>query len=376
MESGPRQFLLDLLATHSPSGGEVPCTRVWLDYVREFADEIETDAYGSAYAIVNGGAGGPARDEEAGTAARPTGDPTVMFEGHSDEIALMVTYIDDEGYLWLDRVGGVDPKMLPGKPVRVHAADGPVFGVLGTLAPHMQVGELRDKSAQINEVYVDIGAASKAEALELVRVGNNITIDHGPTELLGDTLAARACDNKIGIWSAAEALRRYKELGGGARVIAASHVQEEVGLHGARMGAYRWHPNVSITVDVCNATDFPDAEPKLRGSIKMGQGPAMRIGPAAHPRVNARLESIAAERGINLQRVPIPQRSGTNANAIYPSRTGVPSAILSTPNRYMHSPSETINLADLDQIPTLMAHFAAGLQRGERFTVHEGGLAD
>jgi endoglucanase len=361
MESGPRQFLLDLLSTHSPSGGEVPCTRVWIDYVRKFADEIETDAYGSAYAIVN-----PSGDA----------DPTVMFEGHSDEIALMVTFIDDEGYLWVDRVGGVDPKMLPGKPVRVHAADGPVFGVLGTLAPHMQVGELRDKSAQINEVYVDIGAASKAEALELVRVGNNITIDHGPTELLGETLAARACDNKIGIWSAAEALRRYKELGGTARVIAASHVQEEVGLHGARMGAYRWHPNVSITVDVCNATDFPDAEPKLRGSIKMGEGPAMRIGPAAHPRVNARLESVAAEYGINLQRVPIPLRSGTNANAIYPSRTGVPSAILSTPNRYMHSPSETINLADLDQIPTLMAHFAVGLQRGERFTVHEGGLAD
>ena len=361
MESGPRQFLLDLLATHSPSGGEVPCTRVWLDYVREFADEVVTDAYGSAYAIV--GAAGDA-------------DPTVMFEGHSDEIALMVTFIDDEGYLWVDRVGGVDPKMLPGKPVRVHTADGPVFGVLGTLAPHMQVGDLRDKSAQINEVYVDIGAAGKAEALELVRVGNNITIDHGPTELLGDTLAARACDNKIGIWSAAEGLRRYKELGGSARVVAASHVQEEVGLHGARMGAYRWHPNVSITVDVCNATDFPDAEPKLRGSIKMGQGPAMRIGPAAHPRVNARLESVAEQHGIKLQRVPIPIRSGTNANSIYPSRTGVPSAILSTPNRYMHSPIESINLADLDQIPTLMARFAAGLQRGERFTVHEGGLAD
>ncbi|MDQ3023471.1 MAG: M20/M25/M40 family metallo-hydrolase [bacterium] len=360
MEAGPRQFLLDLLATHSPSGHEVACTRVWLDYLRGFADEVSTDAYGSAFAIIG----------SEGT------DPTVMFEGHSDEIGLMVTFVDEEGYLWVDRIGGVDPKMLPGKPVLVHAADGQVHGVLGTLAPHMQVGDLRDKSAQINDLYIDIGASGKAEALELVRVGDTVTIDHGPTPLLDNALAGRACDNKIGIWCAAEALRRYKELGGVARVVAASHVQEEVGLHGARMGAYRFHPNVSITVDVGNATDFPDADPKLRGKIKLGDGPAIRIGPAAHPRVNERLEEVAAAHGINLQRIPIPNRSGTNANAIYPSRTGVPSAILSTPSRYMHSPSETINLADLNQIPTLMAHFAAGLKPGERFTVHKGGLAD
>jgi len=359
LESGPRQFLLDLLATHSPSGSEVATTRVWLDYVRNFADETLTDAYGSAFAVINSG-----------------DQTTVMFEGHSDEIGLMVTYIDDDGYLWVDRIGGVDPKMLPGKPVRVHTSDGPVFGVIGALAPHMQVGDLRDKSPQISDIYVDIGASSKAEALELVRVGSPITIDHAVSELLGDTLAARACDNKIGIWCAAEGLRRYKELGGSVRVVAASHVQEEVGLHGAQMGAYRWHPHVSLTVDVANATDFPDADVKLRNKIVMGAGPAIRIGPAAHPRVNARLEQVAEAQGITLQRVPIPSRSGTNANAIYPSRTGVPAAILSTPNRYMHSPSETINLADLDQIPTLMAHFAAGLAAGERFTVHDGGLSD
>jgi endoglucanase len=359
VQDAPRQFLLDLLSTHSPSGHEVACTRVWLDYVRGFADEVSTDAYGSAFAIVNASA-----------------ETTVMFEGHSDEIGLMVTFIDEEGYLWVDRIGCVDPKMLPGKPVQVHAADGPVHGVIGTLAPHMQVGELRDKSAQINDLYIDIGASSKAEAQELVRVGNTITIDHGPTPLLGDVLAARACDNKIGIWCAAEGLRRYKELGGTARVVAASHVQEETGLHGARMGAYRFHPQVSLTVDVGNATDFPDASKNLRGDIKLGGGPAIRIGPAAHPRVNARLEEVAAAHIITLQRIPIPNRSGTNANAIYPSRTGVPSAILSTANRYMHSPSETIDLGDLDQIPTLMAQFAASLAPRERFTVHEGGLTD
>ena len=184
-----------------------------------------------------------------------------------------------------------------------------------------------------------------------------------PVQLLGDTLAARSCDNKIGIWSAAEGLRRYKALGGSARVIAAAHVQEEIGLHGAAMGAFRCDPDVALVVDVTNATDFPDVEKKLRNEIKMGGGPALRVGPSCHPKVVERLEQVAAKQKITLQRVPIPGRSGTNANAIYPARQGIPTGILSTPNRYMHSPSETINLKDLDQIPTLLAHFAAGLEK-------------
>jgi putative aminopeptidase FrvX len=361
MQKAARQFLLDLLATPSPSGFETRATRVWLDYVTPFADEVMTDAYGNAFAIVNP------------TSRGASGDPLVMFEGHSDEIGLMVTYIDDEGYLWVSPIGGVDPKMMLAMRVLVHSRSGPVLGVIGALAPHMQNAEQREKSPGFSDLYVDIGAGSKENAKNLVRVGDAITVDLGPTMLLGDTLAARSCDNKIGIWSAAEGLRRYRELGGKAKVVAAAHVQEETGLNGAAMGAFRWDPQVALVVDVTNATDFPNVEKKLRNDIRMGDGPALRYGPAAHPRVNERLERIAAEQKINLQRVPIPARSGTNANAIYPARQGIPTAILSTPNRYMHSPSETINLKDLDQIPTLMARFAADLKKGERFTVHAGG---
>ncbi len=350
MQKAPRQFLLDLLETRSPSGSEAPCTRVWLDYVSSFADEVETDAYGSAYAVLN-----------------PKGSPTVMFEGHSDEIGLMVTFIDDDGFLWVGAIGGVDPKMMLGKPVVVHTADGPVNGVLGTVAPHCQTPEMRDKTPVISDLFVDIGVKNKAEAKKLVRVGTVITVDHGPTMLHGDTLAARACDNKIGIWSAAEGLRRYKKLGGKARVIAASHVQEEVGLYGAQMGSFHWKPDVALVVDVTNATDFPCVEKNLRNEIKMGGGAALRIGPSCHPSVVERLEQVANKRKFNLQRVPIPGRSGTNANAIYPTAGGIPTGILSTPNRYMHSPSETIHLKDLDQIPTIMADFAAGLKRNEKF---------
>jgi len=356
MQKRPRQFLLDLLSTPSPSGFEARCARVWLDYVSAFADDVQTDAYGNAFAVLN-----------------PQGAPTVMFEGHSDEIGLMVTYIDEDGYLWVERIGGVDPKVLPGMRVVLHTADEPLSGVIGALAPHMQDGKAREESAKITDIYIDIGAANKKEAARLVTVGTPATIDHDPQPLLGDTLAARSCDNKIGIWSAAEALRRAKALKVRARVVAAAHVQEEVGLRGAAMGAFRWDPDVALVVDVTNATDFPDAEPKLRNKIKMGGGPAIRIGPACHPKVVERLEQVAAKQKISLQRVPIPSRSGTNADAIFPARQGIPTGILSTPNRYMHSPSETINLKDLDQIPTLMAHFAAGLKKGEKFTVHPRG---
>jgi endoglucanase len=317
---------------------------------------VQTDSYGNAFAMLN-----------------PGGEPLVMFEGHSDEIGLMITYIDDEGYLWVDRIGGVDPKMLLGKRVLVHTADGPVKGVIGATAPHMQDAKAREASPQMTDIYVDIGAQTKAETAKLVRVGTPVTIDHEPAQLLGNTLAARSCDNKIGIWSAAEGLRRYKVLGGNACVLAAAHVQEEIGLVGAAMGAFHWNPDVALVVDVTNATDYPDVSTKLRNLIKMGGGPAIRVGPACHPKVVERLEQVAKARKIKLQRVPIPGRSGTNANAIYPARQGIPTGILSTPNRYMHSPSETINLKDLDQIPTLMAHFAADLKKTDRFTVHRGG---
>jgi putative aminopeptidase FrvX len=356
MQQAPRQFLLDLLDTPSPSGFEAPTTRRWVDYVSKFADTVETDAYGNAFAIIN-----------------PKGSPVVMFEGHSDEIGLMVTYIEEDGYLRVGAIGGVDPKMLLAKPVLLLTPEGTLPGVIGAMAPHMQDAEQRERSPKIEDLYIDIGAKNKKDAAKLVRVGTCAVVDHHPAMLLGDTLAARGCDNKIGIWSSAEGLRRYKELKGSACVIAASHVQEELGLHGAQMGSFRWDPDVALVVDVTNATDFPDVDVKLRNEIKMGEGPAMRVGPSCHPRVVERLEAVAAKRKITLQRVPIPGRSGTNANAIYPNRAGIPVGILSTPNRYMHSPSETINLKDLDQIPTLMAAFAADLKKGEQFTVHPGG---
>jgi endoglucanase len=356
MQKVPRQFLLDLLNAHSPSGFEQRAARVWLDYAGRYADEVQTDAYGNAFAVLN-----------------PKGSPVVMFEGHSDEVGLMVTYIDEEGYLWVSGIGGVDPKVLPGLRVVLHTAEGPLSGVIGATAPHMQTAEQREKSAKMGEIYIDIGASGKKEASRLVSVGTPATVDHGPTQLVGYTLAARGCDNKIGLWSAAEGLRRFRQLKGKAKVVAAAHVQEEVGLIGARMGAFRWNPDVAIVVDVTNATDFPDVDKKLFNEIKMGAGPAIRVGPACHPKVVQELERVAEARKIKLQRVPIPARSGTDANAIYPAREGIPTGILSTPNRYMHSPSETINLKDLDQIPTLMAHFAAGLKKGQRFTVHPRG---
>jgi endoglucanase len=354
----PREFLLALLSSPSPSGYEARTTRIWLDYVRAYADDVMTDAYGNAFAIAN-----------------PKGSPVVLLEGHSDEVGLMVTYIDDEGFLWVNAIGGVDPKMLLGKRVLLHCSEGPLRGVIGVLAPHMQTADMRDKSHRISDIYIDIGARNKLEAQKLVQIGTPVTIDAGPTQLLGDTLAARSCDNKIGIWSSAEALRRFRagKTAASACVIAASHVQEEVGLQGAKMGAFRWDPDVALVVDVANSTDFPDAKKELRGDIRMGQGPCLRVGPAAHPKVNERLEQLAAKQKLKLQRVPIPGRSGTNANAIYPARQGIPTGILSTANRYMHGASETINLKDLDQIPTLMAAFCSSLKRGEKFTVHPGG---
>jgi len=356
VQKKPYEFLLSLLECHSPSGHETAVTRVWLDYVTPFADEVSTDAYGNAFAVLN-----------------PKAKQSVLFDGHSDEVGLMVSYIDDEGFLWVDGIGGVDPKILPGMRVLVHAPDEEIRGVIGTIAPHMQTGDLATRNIQMSEIYIDIGARDKADAMRWVRAGVTATVDHGPLRLLGDTLCARACDNRIGIWSSAEALRRCRQAGVKHKVIACSNVQEEVGLAGAQMAAFRWDPDVAIVVDVGNSTDFPDTIKNLRNDIRMGAGPCQRIGSAAHPKVVERLDEVAKKLKLHLQRIPIPIRSGTNAGSIYTSRRGIPTGILSTPNRYMHSPSETINLKDLDSIPTIMTEFVKSIKAGESFTVHKGG---
>lgn len=358
MEDRATQFLMDLVAATAPTGYETAAVKTWCDYIRPHADEVYTDAYGNGFAVLN-----------------THGDPAVVLTGHADELGLMVSYIDDHGFLWVSSLGGYDAKILPAMRVKILAQGGPVPGVIGAMPPHMQHPAQGDKELKRyrfgENVYIDIGAKDKADAQKHVRVGDPAVLDYGYVALNGDIAVGRGFDNKIGIWSAAEGLRRAAQSRDKlkAKVIAVATVQEEIGGYGAQMSAFRVDPHVALAVDVTQSVDHPQADKKRFGDHKLGGGPVIAHGSACHPEVVARLVNVARRQRIDLQHEASPNHTGTDADSIFNARTGIPTAVVGLPQRYMHSPSEMINLKDLEKIARLLAGFCLELKSGERFMV-------
>ena len=348
------QFLKTLVNTPSPVGHEIRGQRVWLDYVKQYAEETFSDAYGNCVAVLNKG-----------------GTPRLMLAGHADEIAMAVNYVNDEGYLYVRKMGGVDAASTKAQRVVVHTRHGAVKGVVGRVAPHLMRQEKEAKAPKIHDLFIDIGAGSKAQAEKLVRIGDPITLSDEFDHLRDDLVIARAFDNRVGTFAVAEALRLLKEgkVKLQAEVCAVSNVQEEVGLLGARQIAYSLKPDVALVVDVTHATDYPTVHKPQHGDVKVGSGPTITHGGCNHPEVVARIEQIAGSRKIALQHEAMSATSGTDTDAIFWTRGGIASALISLPNRYMHSPIELISLKDLAQIPQLLAGFAASLKKGEQFKV-------
>ncbi|RLM63184.1 M42 family peptidase [Halorubrum sp. Atlit-8R] len=342
MDDARRAFLDDLLATPSPSGFETAAQRVWTDYVREFADRVETDAYGNAVAVHEG-------DPDA---------PTVAVTGHADEIGFIVRDVLDDGFLRIGRIGGSDRTVSKGQHVTVHA-DEPVQGVVGQTAIHLR-DQADDEYEDVAGQFVDIGAEDAAEAREHVEVGDPVTFSTGRRDLVGDRIAARGVDNRAGAWAAAEGLRRAAERDVDATVYAVSTVQEEVGLQGARMvGVDLDAVDAFVAVDVTHATDNPDVDREHRGPIELGAGPVIGRGSANHPVLVDLAREAAADAGVDVQLQAAGTRTGTDADAFYTVRGGTPALNVSIPNRYMHTPVEVIDTGDLDEVADLLAAIGA-----------------
>lgn len=349
-------FLRTLLNTPSPPGHEVRGQRVWLQYVRQYADETYTDAHGNAVAVLNKG-----------------GSPRLMLAGHADEIAMAVNYIDEKGYVYVRKLGGVDPAITKAQRVTIHTKAGPVKGVVGNVAPHLsrEDGDKDKKPPKIHDLFIDIGVNSRFAAQELVRVGDPITLNDEFELLRNDLAIARGFDNRIGTFSVAETLRLLAPERGRlkAEVNAVSNIMEEVGLFGARQIAYALKPDIALVVDVTHATDYPTVNKPQHGDILIGKGPTLTHGVACHPAVVDRLERVAEEQKISIQHEAVSASSGTDTDVIFWTRGGIPSALVSLPNRYMHSPVELVSLSDLERIPELLAAFALSLTSGEGFRV-------
>ena len=347
-------FLKHLVNTPSPSGHEHRGQRVWLDYVTPFSDQHFTDAYGNAVAVIN-----------------PGGSPKLMIAAHADEIGMTVNFINKEGFIYVRRIGGLDAAITKAQRVTIHSRNGPVKGVVGNVAPHLTKEEGERKAPKIQDLFIDIGARNQKEALKWINIGDPITLNDEFELLANDLATARAFDNRIGTFAVAEALRLLKEKGHNlhAEVCAVSNIMEEVGLFGARQIAYALKPDLALVVDVTHATDYPTVSQQQHGDIRLGGGPALTHGGCNHPVIVERLEKVAKAKKIDLQHEAMSSTSGTDTDAIFWTRGGIPSALISLPNRYMHSPVEVINLKDLEQIPQLLSAFAMSLKASEEFKV-------
>ncbi len=354
MRDASLNFLRTLVNTPSPTGHETRGQRVWLDYAGQFADETFSDAYGNCVAVLNKGAG-----------------MRIMLAAHADEIAMAVNYIDENGFLYVRKMGGIDAAITKAQRVVIHTRGGPVKGVVGNVAPHLTKLEGDPKPPKIHDLFIDIGVGTRPAAQEIVRVGDPITLADEFDILRGDLAVARAFDNRVGTFAVAETLRLLKEspIALNVEVCAVSNVQEEVGLLGARQIAYSLKPDLALVVDVTHATDYPTVSKAQHGDIKVGGGPALTHGGCNHPALVARLETVAQQQQIPLQHEAMSASSGTDTDVIFWTRGGIASALISLPNRYMHSPVEVVSLKDLELIPQLMAAFVQSLAKDETFKV-------
>jgi tetrahedral aminopeptidase len=335
-------FLTSIEETPSVTGYEAPVARIVAQRMKKWADTIETDVHGNLIVCANAGA-----------------KTRVMLAGHMDQIGLMVHYISDDGFLHFKAVGGVDAAVLPGSQVTVHTDDGQLPGVIGRKAIHLMKESERHGGAKIDmssDLWIDIGAKDKADAMKRVRIGDVATYKLGLVRLGSDLIASPGLDNKVGTFIVMEALRlavESKKLK--CALYAVATVQEEIGLRGARTSCFGIDPQVSIAVDVTHATDHPAGDKKQSGDIRCGKGAVIERGPNINHVLFDLLRKTAKKKDIPHQFAAAPSATGTDANAMQISRAGTATALIGVPNRYMHTPVEVCSLADLESCAKLLA---------------------
>ena len=346
------EFLEQLMAAWCPSGFEEQAQAVIRRRLGPCAEELRTDVHGNVLAAVN-----------------PAAPLRVMLAGHVDEIGLMISHIDDNGYLFFQAIGGVDTNILAGQRVLVHARGGPVPGVIGRKAIHLMTEEERKLAPKMDDLFIDIGAKEGKEARAAVRVTDPATIDANLEFLLNDRVVSRGFDDRIGAFVVTEALAELAKRKPRVAVWSVTTVQEEIGLRGARTSAFGIDPHVGLAVDVGHASDWAGADKEKRklGDVRLGLGPIPCRGPNINPLVADGLEETARARKIPCQFQAEPRATGTDANAIQVNRSGVAAGLVSVPNRYMHTPVEMISLDDVDNAIRLLVEYILTLKPTDTF---------
>jgi len=350
MQKESLDLLRELIGIPSPSGYEWNIQDTLRRRMKNYCDDVRMDVHGNVIGVIN-----------------PAAPLRVMLAGHCDEIGFMIMHVDDKGFLYFSSVGGVDSAVASGQRVRIHSAKGPVFGVIGRKPIHLLEQEERGKALKLHELWIDIGAKKRKDAEKYVAIGDYVTVDVGLAEMKNNLVAGRGFDDRAGAFVVVETLRRLKGRAPKVAVYGVTSVQEELGMRGARTSAYGIEPHVGIAVDVYFATDFPGADPKRTGECTLGKGAILHRGPNINPVLGRMLEETARKKKIPVQIIPEPHATGTDANVMQVSRAGVATALVSVPNRYMHTPVEVISLDDLENASKLLAQFLVELKPDARF---------
>jgi putative aminopeptidase FrvX len=352
MEEAAKKFLRELLDVPGPSGYEQRVQAVWRGYVGAFCNDVRTDVHNNVVATLKG-----------------ADDFGVMVVGHADEIGMIVVNVDENGYIYFGRIGGVDPTILPSQRVQVLAKGGAVRGVVGKKAAHL-LDSGDDKPPKIHDLWIDIGAKDRADALARVRVGDPIIFGENFEELSNGYAVARNFDNRVGCYIAAETLRALsvisesKVSGLKPTVYAVSSAQEETGVWGAGPLAYALKPALGIALDVTHATDYPGLSKNRFGDVQLGKGPVIARGVKTSELVFDMLEETARKHNIPWQVEVEGGRTGTDADVIADRGPGIAVTVVSIPNRYMHTSTELIHLDDLDNCVKLLVEFIQTLDGG------------
>ncbi|HEX2463603.1 MAG TPA: M42 family metallopeptidase [Thermoanaerobaculia bacterium] len=346
-----RSFLDQLLVTPSPSGYEQQVQALVRDFAREYADEVRTDLHGNVIAARN-----------------PGGRPRILLDGHCDHIGLMVQHVDDAGFVYVQTIGGWDLPILLGRAVVVWTKDGPQRGVIGRKPTHLLSEEDRKKMPKITDLWVDLGAASADEVKRAVRIGDPVTVELGVRELPNRRLSGPKLDNTAGLFVVLEALKRLSGKPFDAALFVVSAVQEEIGLRGATTAAHGVDPEVGIGVDVTHATDCPTIDRREHGTVDLGKGPVLFRGPNVNPVLHDQLCELARSRSLPYQVKGAPRGTPNDANVLQLTRSGVATAAIGIPNRYMHTPVEIVSLDDIDTAAELVAALVETTVAGASFT--------
>ena len=339
METKHIDFLCKVTEMVAPSGTENEVINLWNSQISTLVDDMILTKMGNSIAVKKG-----------------ESDQKIMLVAHADEIGFIITYIDAQGFLYFDEIGGIDTNILPGSRVLIKGISGFVEGVIGVKPIHLQERGANRADLNPEDLWIDINVASKSEALEKVQLGSVATYFPKST-LHGNRFVGKSLDNRssLAVLLAIAQNIQNKSLKNSVYFVAST--QEELRGRGAQTAAFELNPDICIVLDVTHATDYPSMSPVRDGDIKLGEGAVIAVGPNMNPDISQRLIAVAKDKSINYQVEVLARPTGTDANAIQITQSGIDTGLVSIPCRYMHSPVEVVDIRDMEAVSQLLTEF-------------------